>query len=200
MTRKDLDRIFTAKVTGLLAQGYQIHTGTMRGSQGELAHIDLSKGSEIIRVLLEQKYDCRSECGDCISIRVGRNTEPLRGGWDDTIWNERLETLSEIKLAKVTDNYFTTMEEGETISKKRLARWQNSARAGTSRRALSDAYKSTALHWVQKQPRMKTCRLEEIESVTRVNKTAWGKVLPDLDGYEIKARGKVFVLSAHRKA
>ena len=55
MTRKDLDRIYTAKVTELLAQGYQIHTGTMRGSQGELAHIDLSKGSEIIRVLMEQK-------------------------------------------------------------------------------------------------------------------------------------------------
>ena len=200
MTRKDLDRIFTAKVTGLLAQGFQIHTGTMRGSQGELAHIDLSKGSEIIRVLMEQKYDCHSECGDFISIRIGRNTEPLRGGWDDTIWNERLETLSEIKLAKVTDNYFTTMEEGETISKKRLARWQNSARAGTSRKVLSDAYKSTALRWVQKQPRMKTCRLDEIESVTRVNKTAWGKVLPDLDGYEIKARGKVFKLSAQRGA
>ena len=172
----------------------------MNGSQGEIAHIDLTNGSEIIRVLLEQKYDCHSECGDCFSIRVGRNTEPLRGGWDDTIWNERLETLSEIKLAKVTDNYFTTMEEGETISKKRLARWQNSARAGTSRRALSDAYKSTALRRVQKQPRMKTCRLDEIESVTRVNKTACGKVLPDLDGYEIKARGKVFMLSAHRKA
>ena len=26
MTRKDLDRIYTAKVTELLAQGYQIHT------------------------------------------------------------------------------------------------------------------------------------------------------------------------------
>ena len=38
MTRKDLDRIFTAKVTGLLAQGFQIHTGTMRGSQGDGGH------------------------------------------------------------------------------------------------------------------------------------------------------------------
>ena len=122
--------------------------------------------------------------------------EPLRAD----IWNNRLETLSEIKLAKVTDNYFTTMEEGAAISGKRFARWKNSARAGTSRKALSDAYKSTALRWVQKQPRMKTCRLDEIESVTRVNKTAWGKVLPDLDGYEIKARGKMFMLSAHRKA
>jgi len=192
MTRKDLDRIYTAKVTELLAQGYQIHTGTMRGSQGELAHIDLSKGSEIIRVLMEQKYDRHSECGDCISIRVGRNTEPLRGGWDDSIWNERLETLSEIKLAKVTDNYFTTMEEGETISNKRMSRWQRDTDQNEHKK-LGDAYKSIALRWLQKQPRMKTCRLDEIESVTRVNKRTYRTVFPDLVGYEIKARGRVFM-------
>ena len=199
MTRNDLDRIYTEKVSGLLAQGYQIHTASMGGSQGEIAHTDFIKDSEILRLLLEQGSDFRSACGDFYSIRLGRHTEPLRGGYAD-IWNNRLETLFEIKLAKVTDKYITTLDAAAAISEKRFARWQNSDRSNTARRELPDACKSTALRWVRKQPRMKTCRLEEIESVTRVCKTAWGKVLPDLDCYEIKARGKVFKLKTRRGA
>ena len=196
MTKADINRIYTEKVSELLAQGYQIHTGSMGGSQGEIAHTDFIKDGELLRLLLDRGSDYNSACGDYYSIRLGRHTEPLRAD----IWNNRLETLSEIKLAKVTDSYFTTIEEGAAISRKRLARWEHSAKADTAHRALSEAYKSVALRWVQKQPRMKSCRLDEIESVTRVSKTAWGKTLPDLDCYEIKARGKVFMLSAHRKA
>ena len=199
MTRKDIDRIYTEKVSQLLAQGYQIHTASMGGSQGEIAHTDFIKGSEILRLLIEQGCDCGSSCGDYYSIRLGRHTEPPRRGYID-IWNNRLETLSEIKLAKVTDNYFTDMETAKVISEKRLARWRNSARAGTARRVLPDAYKSAALGWVRKQPRMKTCRLDEIESVTRVNKNDWGKVTPALDHYEIKARGTVLTLKPHKGA
>ena len=55
MTREDVNRIFTERVTELIAQGYHINTGSMPGSQGEIAKVDLRKGSEIIRVLLEHK-------------------------------------------------------------------------------------------------------------------------------------------------
>ena len=44
MTNNDVRRIYTQKVSELLAKGYQIHYETMSGSQGELAHIDLSDG------------------------------------------------------------------------------------------------------------------------------------------------------------
>ena len=96
MTRDDINRIFTEKVSELLAQGYQIHTSTMPGSQGEIAHVDLSNGSEILRVLLDRDHDWRAAYGDLFRIAVGRNTDRLHGGWDDTIWNGRLEILSEI--------------------------------------------------------------------------------------------------------
>jgi hypothetical protein len=59
MTQNDINLLFTQKVTELIAQGYQIHTRTMPGSQGEIAKVDLYKGSEIIRVLL----DCQSDWG-----------------------------------------------------------------------------------------------------------------------------------------
>ena len=48
----DINRKFTAAVSSYMAQGYYINAGTMGGSQGEVAHIDLTNGTEIIRVLL----------------------------------------------------------------------------------------------------------------------------------------------------
>ena len=48
----DINREFTAAASSYMAQGYYINAGTMGGSQGEVAHIDLTNGAEIIRVLL----------------------------------------------------------------------------------------------------------------------------------------------------
>ena len=51
MNQNDINRAFTEKVAELLSRGYQIYPGTMNGSQGEIAHVDLYRGDEIIRVL-----------------------------------------------------------------------------------------------------------------------------------------------------
>lgn len=45
----DINREFTAAANSYMAQGYYINAGTMGGSQGEVAHIDLTNGTEIIR-------------------------------------------------------------------------------------------------------------------------------------------------------
>ncbi len=190
MTKNDVNRIFTEKVAELLAQGYQIHTSTMGGSQGEIAHIDLSKGSEILRVLLDRESDWGEACGDYLAIRVGRNTDQLWNRWDDTIWNNHLEILSEIKLAKITDTYFTTPEAAKEIGKKRVARWKS--HAGTPREELGGAYRSIALRWLRKQPKMKTCKADDIESMVRITDSK-GRV-----SYEIKAKGKRYTLRAAR--
>lgn len=124
MNRNDIDRAFTAKVTELLAQGYQINPATMGGSQGEIAHVDLRKGSDTLRVLLESESGFGAD-PDHLRLAVGRCTEELdqqtfRSA--RTIWNNRLEILSEIKFAKVTDEYFTDMETGSAIEQKRFDR------------------------------------------------------------------------------
>ena len=49
MNQNDINRAFTEKVAELLSRGYQIYPGTMGGSQGEIAHVDLYKGEKIIR-------------------------------------------------------------------------------------------------------------------------------------------------------
>jgi hypothetical protein len=48
MKKQDIRNAYTQKVTELLNQGYTIFPDTMNGSQGEIAHIDLTNGSEII--------------------------------------------------------------------------------------------------------------------------------------------------------
>lgn len=199
MNQNDINRMFTEKVTELIAQGYQINPATMSGSQGEHAHVDLRKGTDIIRVLLDDGSDYE-EGVDFMRLVVGRCTDQIRMGTFDrlgnTIWNNRLELLFEIKFAKIAEDYFTDMETGVQMRRKRYLRWKQKDRR--ARRDLPDSFKSAALRYVQKQPRMKTCKLSEIERVTRVNRTQWNETLPDLRGYEIVARGKTFFIKAPR--
>ena len=199
MNQNDINRIFTEKVTELIGQGYQINPATMSGSQGEYAHVDLRKGTEIIRVLLDDGSDYE-EGVDFMRLVVGRCTDQIRMGTFDrlgnTIWNNKLEIFFEIKFAKIAENYFTDMETGVQMRRKRYLRWKQKNRR--DRRDLPESFKSAALRYVQKQPRMKTCKLSEIERVTSVNKTQWNETLPDLRGYEIVARGRTFFIMAPR--
>ena len=199
MNQNDINRMFTEKVTELIGQGYQINPATMSGSQGEYGHVDLRKGTEIIRVLLDDGSDYE-EGVDFMRLVVGRCTDQIRMGTFDrlgnTIWNNKLEIFFEIKFAKIAENYFTDMETGVQMRRKRYLRWKQKNRR--DRRDLPDSFKSAALRYVQKQPRMKTCKLSEIERVTRVNKTQWNETLPDLRGYEIVARGRTFFIKAPR--
>ena len=199
MNQNDINRAFTERVTELLSRGYQIYPGTMGGSQGEIASVDLYKGDEIIRVLLEHTIG-HGEKPDGIRLIVGRNTDRIRMNCFDklgnTIWNNHLAILSEIEFCQIGENYYTDAETGRAIQKKRDAR--RHARREIIRRDMPDAFKCAALKYVQRQPRMKSCKLSDVTRVTRVNRSSWGKVTPALDGYEIEARGKNFCLLAPR--
>ena len=199
MNQNDINRAFTEKVTELLSRGYQIYPGTMGGSQGEIAHIDLYKGDEIIRVLLDHSAG-HGEKPDGVRLIVGRNTDRIRMNCFDklgnTIWNNRLEILSEIEFCQIGENYYTDAESGRAIQKKRDIRQR--AHRESIRRDLPDAFKCAALKYVQRQPRMKSCKLSDIVRVTRVNRSSWGETTPALDGYEIEVRGKSFCLLAPR--
>lgn len=69
----DINQRFTAKVAEYIAKGYTINTATMSGSQGEVAHVDLTDGKQVVRVLLAV-YRVRQLCqsGRIKSIRCGR--------------------------------------------------------------------------------------------------------------------------------
>ena len=195
MFKNDIRRIYTEKVTELLNQGYTIFPDTMGGSQGEIAHIDLTDGSQILRVLLERGL-CWSHIedgfhGDVVTLTIGRAGADTWFGehWDGTIWNNRLEKVFEIRWAEISgrdEGWYTELEDAARVGHIRMERYR--ARATGTRKELGDAYKSAALKWLKRQPRMKTCRLNDIEEMERVT---------DKDGirrFEIHAKGQRFTL------
>ena len=193
MKKQEIRKLYTEKVAELLAQGYTIFPDTMNGSQGEIAHIDLTNGSEILRVLLERSYSARHAeggyWGTTIRLTVGRAAADTWVGetWDGTIWNNRLEKISEIEWAEIgrEGRWYTDLAEAERIQRLQLERYRNRD-DHASYTDLPDSFKSAALHWVRKQPRMKTTKLSDIELVRKV-RTPNGKT-----HYEIKARGRCF--------
>lgn len=218
--KQDIDRIFTETVAGLLAQGYQINPTTMNGTQGEIAHIDLRKGDDLLRVLLEQE-PLDWPTNGCLCLVVGRDTDHLRTDMDEhvrrrnrtfepacTIWNYDLQILSEIKFytfgyhSAIYAEIFCDKATAEEAAAKRTARALAWRKSNNARRGLPDGFKSAALHWVQKKKGFKRCRLDEIESVTRVNlnEDFTGEVYPELDHYEIKVRGRIFKLYPRKEA
>ena len=58
----------------------------------------------------------------------------------------------------------------------------------TSRTELGDAFKSAGLKWLRKQPRMKTCKLSDIEKMERVQCESGRRY------YEIRAKGHRFTI------
>ena len=211
MKKQDIERKYTEEVAHLLNQGWLVHTSTMPGHQGEVAHIDLTDGSEIRRVLLtrgsswDRAYptghfedydpDRHPYTGDTVAITVGRNNEPVWPGWDSTIWNGRLEKISEIEFAEIQSpdrrhpqGWFTDMAEADRIAELRHSR--RAARREAKPENLPDAYKSVALRWIRKQPRMKNTRLEDITWMS-ADRTEDGR-----RSYQIEAKGKRYTLRA----
>lgn len=192
MKSKEINRIYTDTVAALIARGYQIHTATMSGSQGEIAHIDLTDGKEILRVLLNRE----GTYGDLpfsnkVTLTVGRCTDTLRirglcQGFH-TIWNNRLEVLSETAWIEIDTDWYVSPEEAKPLGELKYARWDRRNHSPGTQRLMPDAYKSAALRWVKKQPRMKTCKVEDI---TKIVKTSYTNGFI----YEIEAKGKTFTL------
>lgn len=122
MKRAELNAIFTAKVAGYLNEGYTINTGTMSGSQGEIAHVDVSNGKEIVRIVMDESID--AGFNRVVTILIGRNTDRVLPLSDkETIWNNRLETIEKIEFFKVSENWFVGTSDTERIHELRNKRY-----------------------------------------------------------------------------
>lgn len=125
----DINRKFTAAVSSYLAQGYTFNSRTMGSSQGEIVHIDLTNGTEIIRVLLRDfSSDMVADGG--VELIVGRVTDdvlPNEARERQTIWNDRLEVLSSEKFYTLSgyaddEPFYGTEGEAKAAARKRIDR------------------------------------------------------------------------------
>ena len=197
MKKTTVERMYTAKVAELLNQGWHIHTSTMPGHQGEVAHVDLTDGSEIRRALLCREMTWGRSGADFyghkIIILVGKNTD--RSGRAGTARSGTTTSRSAPKSSwpryrsptAITPRAGTpTWPPPRTYS----ASATSAGKRGASppRRVLGTAFKSIALRWVRKQPRMKTTKLEDITKVARYTSRDGST------GFKIEAKGKTFTL------
>ena len=197
MKKTTVERMYTAKVAELLNQGWHIHTSTMPGHQGEVAHVDLTNGSEIRRALLCREMTWGRSGADFyghkIIITVGKNTDRIWPGWNSTLWNNRVEVCSQIELAEIQEpdryypeGWYTDMATAQDIQ--RIRNERREARRIPTEKVLGTAFKSIALRWVRKQPRMKTTKLEDISKVARYTSRDGST------GFKIEAKSKTFTL------
>ncbi len=198
----DINRKFTEAVTEWIGKGYIINSATMGGSQGEISKVDLTNGSEIIRVLLNStghpitKIEDRFYSFDIVELTVGRVTDQIVPNspsvWD-TVWNEHLEVISSEEFYEIGRNrrekWYGTKAEAIAQQDKN---WERSEARKVSERTELDAA-AIVLPFVKRQPKARSTKLHEI---TKVTKTV-SKNLFD-DGvrvkYTVEARGNTYRL------
>lgn len=161
MFKKDIENVFTVKVAQYLAEGHVFNLTTMNGSQGENGKVDLRKGDEVIRILLNERYE-----GNFVIhyLLVGRNTNQLRGSWMHTIWNSDLEEIERMDFYVVGgrrgEEYFGTREEAEAAQKKRIERY--GCKLTHVETELSDAYKAIAYKILKKRAGFKSIKKADV--------------------------------------
>lgn len=205
MKFETINRKFTETVAEWMAKGYTINTATMGGSQGEIGKIDLTNGKEIIRVLLDNFGRPCEKIGDRyynlngVELITGRVTDNVIPNSPDTwshIWNQNLEILNSEKFYEIgraynsNDKWYGTMEEAIAQQDKAHARY--SVRHIPEDNAVNGAAKEIVLPFIRRQPKCKSVKASEIESITKHHvQSATGKRYTK---YSIKVRGQVFGL------
>ena len=143
-------------------------------------------------------YTAKHERYEFYSLFVGQRTLPrVKGSVEiEIINNSTFETIKETCFYPVDKHsvygarVFGDEATAKAAQEKRQKRQQ--MRQISRRRELPARSKISALRWLRNQPRMKTCRLDEIESVSRLNKVTLSNPATELECYEIKARGRIF--------
>ena len=206
MFARDIEAIFTEKVTEFIQKGYIISTSTMSGHQGEIGKVDLRKGNEIIRVLLEQESEYgRGKVYDRekVILTVGRAVlnsrkgEPPFNTMGETIWNNKLEVLEQRTFWQVTrrEDFFTEDEaEYEAMMEKQTKRLEERYRKNT-KRFTSDAMRKIVLPFVRRQDKCKTTKLSDIKAVEKVERSRFGEGSKHFDYRVELVNGKSFKLA-----
>lgn len=198
----EINRKFTETVTEWISKGYTINTATMSGSQGEYAKIDLTNGSEIIRVLLKGNgrpivvINDRYYSFDIVELIVGRVTDEIKPNSPDTwatVWNQNLEIISSEEFYEIGRNrrekWYGTKEESIAQQDKN---WERHEARSVSDRTEFDAA-AIVLPFVKRQQRCKSVKLHEI---TKVTKTIHHNVFDDgvHVNYAVEVRGATYRL------
>lgn len=197
MKFKAINKRFTDTVSEYLMNGYTINSGTMSGTQGEIAHIDMMKGEELIRILIENRSEWDGDKNfDTTVIVVGRVTDKVKLNINDTwqtVWNQNLEVITKevfYRIGERDSDWYGTKEEAEVAMKLNYDRYMVRGDR-RQKQYMSAACRAAVLPFVKRQPRCKSMKLGDIENVIKTVETYRGKTTVR---YTVVARGKEYRL------
>ena len=181
MKYEGINKRFTDTVAEWMAKGYHINTASMGGSQGEIAHLDLTDGKEIIRIVLESLTEWDEHMiYEGLELKVGRCTDcvtPDSGSTWGTVWNNRLEILSSERYYQIGcgkrngEKWYGTREDAETQTRIHRQRIEANPRHQTERVQMPEAAKAAILPYLRSLPKCKSLKLSRIAAVEKVTNT-----------------------------
>lgn len=193
MKYAEINKKFTEKVAEYLSMGYIVNTRTMAGRVCSGSKVDLTDGKEIIRIVLDRT---NRNSKDAIILTVGRAPNDVYPNIPDNtgaIWYNRLETIEQYTWYRhdYRKDWFVTEGEEEAICAIHAERVRN---AQTYKiKVFGEAAKKVVLSFIRRQPRHKTIKLSDIESVHKVTHLLDSN--NPINRYEVRVKGKLFVLA-----
>lgn len=168
-TAEELNQLFSDKTAELLRKGYTIDLAGMAGHQGEVGKVIFKKNNTFYALVMESKSRCDGRYSDVYTIWFGKYTEDTSNmrsldTWN-TLWLNKFEASWKQEFVKITDNYYTTIEEAAVMNKKWTDRALNRA---TGWEEVSPKYNKVILACVRKQKGYKSVKASEIIKVTRI--------------------------------
>lgn len=168
-TAEELNQLFSDKTAELIRKGYNIDLVGMAGHQGEIGKVIFKKNNTFYALVMESKSRCNGRYSDVYTIWFGKYTEDTSNmrpldSWN-TLWLNKFEASWKQEFVKISDNYFTTVEEAEVMNKKWTDRALNHV---TGWEEVSSKYNKVILACVRKQKGYKSVKASEIIKVTRI--------------------------------
>lgn len=130
----DINRQFTEIAESYLDHGYHINTATMGPSSGEVAHLDLTNGSVVIRIVLLSFFKDDDFYNEGYELIVGSANEAAPDAQPSmfvSIWNNRLHVVERHKFFCIggilkgkhrDERFYGTRDEAEAAAKTRSDR------------------------------------------------------------------------------
>ena len=138
MNYADINKRYTATVAEYMAKGYTINTRTMTGSQGDYAHIDLTDGTEVIRILVDTFHEWTDVSLDGLEIIVGRADGEVKPNSENdyhTLWNNKLDIISQERFYEIGADrhhrkFYGTLEEAAAAQQLKFKRYAAKRQSG----------------------------------------------------------------------
>lgn len=107
MKYAEINKRYTNILSHYISNGYTVNTATMGNTMGDIAHIDLTNGSEIIRILLDNFHEFSNISLDGVEIVVGLAVDAVNpnGFAREIILNSQLEIIRKEKFYQVGIDY-----------------------------------------------------------------------------------------------